>query len=128
MAGAGRAARKERIRWLERSAKRQSNILPLDLARNEGALYGALLRGGRPLTWVQRLGTLVLGIMPLCVAVMALSALLTDPPEQAFTSAWPIAGLLLRWFVNVVVCTIIIALLFFGLRITTNAITAPKAD
>jgi hypothetical protein len=40
---------------------RQSNVLPLDAARNEGQFYGKLIRGKRPLHGVQRIGFFLVG-------------------------------------------------------------------
>jgi hypothetical protein len=40
---------------------RQSNVLPLDAARNEGRFYGQLVRGERPLNGVQRIGFFLVG-------------------------------------------------------------------
>src|ERR1700689_5757908 len=39
----------------------QSNVLPLDAARNEGRFYGQLIRGERHLTGVQRIGFFLVG-------------------------------------------------------------------
>jgi len=41
--------------------ERQSNVLPLDAARNEGRFYGKLVRGKGPLNGVQRVGFLLVG-------------------------------------------------------------------
>ncbi len=53
-------------RFEAEAAFRQSNVLPLDYAMNEGRFYGLLMRGGRPLTAVQRIGFVLIAIM-LCV-------------------------------------------------------------
>ena len=45
-----------RRRFEADAAVRQSNVLPLDAARNEGRFYGKLFRNERPLTGVQRIG------------------------------------------------------------------------
>jgi hypothetical protein len=42
---------------------RLSNVLPVDAARNEGRFYGQLVRGGRPLSGVQRVGFFLTGLM-----------------------------------------------------------------
>jgi|HubBroStandDraft_6_1064221.scaffolds.fasta_scaffold384358_2 hypothetical protein len=44
-------------------ASRQSNVLPLDAARNEGRFYGSLFRGGRPLSASRRIGFVLLGLI-----------------------------------------------------------------
>jgi hypothetical protein len=41
---------------------RQSNVLPLDAARNEGRFYGQLIRGERQLNGVQRIGFFLVGV------------------------------------------------------------------
>lgn len=43
-------------------ASRQSNVLPLDAARNEGQFYGSLIKG-RPLSAAQRIGFFFIGII-----------------------------------------------------------------
>lgn len=40
---------------------RQSNVLPLDAARNEGRFFGQLIRGERQLSVVQRVGFFLVG-------------------------------------------------------------------
>ncbi|MGC2089235.1 MAG: hypothetical protein WA638_07375 [Candidatus Acidiferrales bacterium] len=60
------ANEKDLRRFEAEAAFRQSNVLPLDYAMNEGRFYGLLMRGGRPLTAVQRIGFLLIAIM-LCV-------------------------------------------------------------
>lgn len=42
---------------------RQSNVLPMDAARNEGRFYGQLIRGDRPLNGTQRVGFFLIGAM-----------------------------------------------------------------
>jgi hypothetical protein len=54
----GEAARR---RFEEDIITRQSNVLPLDAARNEGRFYGKLIRGERPLSGVQRAGFFLVG-------------------------------------------------------------------
>jgi len=41
----------------------QSNVLPLDAARNEGRFYGKLIRGERSLNGVQRIGFFLVGFL-----------------------------------------------------------------
>jgi hypothetical protein len=40
---------------------RQNNVLPLDAARNEGRFYGKIIRSGRPLNGIQRVGFFLVG-------------------------------------------------------------------
>jgi hypothetical protein len=47
----------------------QSNVLPLDAARNEGQFYGKLIRGKRPLSGVQRIGFFLVGFL-LCASAL----------------------------------------------------------
>jgi hypothetical protein len=57
-------ANEEALRRFEAEAAfHQSNVLPLDNAMNEGRFYGLLVRGGRPLTAVQRLGFLLIAFI-----------------------------------------------------------------
>ena len=42
---------------------RQSNVLPLDAARNEGRFYGQLICGDRELNGVQRIGFFLFGLL-----------------------------------------------------------------
>ena len=41
----------------------QSNVLPMDAARNEGRFYGKLIRGERSLNGVQRIGFFLVGFL-----------------------------------------------------------------
>ena len=52
-----------RRRFEADTISRQSNVLPLDAARNEGQFYGQLIRGDRPLTGVQRIGFFLIGFL-----------------------------------------------------------------
>jgi hypothetical protein len=60
------ASEEDLRRFEAEAALHQSNILPLDQAMNEGRFYGLLMRGGKSLTAVQRIGFLLVAIM-LCV-------------------------------------------------------------
>jgi hypothetical protein len=53
----------ERRRFEADALSRQSNVLPLDAARNEGQFYGRLIRGDRSLTGVQRIGFFLIGFL-----------------------------------------------------------------
>src|ERR1700735_936122 len=54
----------ESLRRFEADAMgRQSNVPPLDAARNEGRFYGQLIRGERPLNGVQRVGFFLVGTL-----------------------------------------------------------------
>jgi hypothetical protein len=44
-------------------ASQQSNVLPLDAARNEGRFYGNLIRGDRSLNPIQRIGFFLMGFL-----------------------------------------------------------------
>lgn len=73
-------ANEQNLRRFELEADfHQSNILPLDQAMNEGRFYGLLIRGGQPLTPVQRIGLLMIAIIfcgpGLCVALASDPAL-----------------------------------------------------
>jgi hypothetical protein len=51
---------------------RQENVLPLETAQNEGRFYGRALKGSRPLTGVQRIGILLIGLQAVGFASMML--------------------------------------------------------
>jgi len=56
--------RQESRRRFEADAlSRQSNVLPLNAARNEGQFYGQLIRGDRTLTGVQRIGFFLIAFL-----------------------------------------------------------------
>ena len=50
-----------RQRFESDAMARQSNVLPLDAACNEGRFYGTLIRSKRPLNGVQRIGFFFVG-------------------------------------------------------------------
>ena len=54
---------KNRQQFEADALSRQSNILPMDAARNEGRFYGQLIRGDRPLNGAQRIGFFLIGAM-----------------------------------------------------------------
>jgi hypothetical protein len=54
---------KTRRRFEAEAISRQSNVLPLDAARNEGRFYGKLIRSERPLNGVQRIGFFLVGLL-----------------------------------------------------------------
>src|SRR6202789_3305064 len=67
---------------------RQSNVLPLHTARNEGLFYGRLIRGDRPLSGVQRIGIVLVGLLFCGSAIFILSG--------AFPQLFGIMGLTAR--------------------------------
>ena len=76
-------------RFEAEAAFRQSNVLPLDSAMNEGRFYGLLIRKGRPLGVAQRLGFFFIGIMlggfaflEICFTFPALSTALGMPRAE----------------------------------------------
>jgi len=111
----------------KRVTNRQSNILPHNLVGNEANLWGALVLGGRPLNSVQRLGALIFGFLPLAAGSMTAWSFIKEPSGFDFKgSSWPIVGIMLGWFTDLTVIVVALALLLFGLRITMNAIRAPR--
>jgi hypothetical protein len=52
--------------------RRQHATLPLDVIRNEALFEGLLIKGGRPLTPLQRIGTVIIGVFLLFVPVSAI--------------------------------------------------------
>ncbi|MGH9782036.1 MAG: hypothetical protein ACRD33_09480 [Candidatus Acidiferrales bacterium] len=66
---------------------RQSNVLPLDAAMNQGRFYGLLIRASRPRNGLERAGFLLMGIQWVSSAMIA-------PPLSVLFS---LAGLKLIW-------------------------------
>jgi hypothetical protein len=52
-----------RRRFEADAISRQSNVLPMDAARNEGRFYGKLIRGERAPSGVQRIGFFLVGFL-----------------------------------------------------------------
>jgi hypothetical protein len=52
-----------RRRFEADAISRQSNVLPVDAARNEGRFYGELIRGERAPNGVQRIGFFLVGLI-----------------------------------------------------------------
>jgi len=52
-----------RRRFEADAISRQSNVLPMDAARNEGQFYGKLIRGERAPNGVQRIGFFLVGFL-----------------------------------------------------------------
>ena|SRR6202142_1005160 len=54
---------KTRRRFEADAISRQSNVLLMNAARNEGQFYGKVIRGKRPLNGVQRIGFFLVGFL-----------------------------------------------------------------
>ncbi len=96
--------------------KRQRNIAPEDTIRNDAVLEGFLIKGGRPLTTVQRIGAALCGFFFLSVAgiglYFAFSVLFLEgsPPSP-------------EWFVAVCLELLIIAGIgYLGVKMFWNGI------
>jgi len=66
---------------------RQSNILPMDAAMNEGRFFGLLIRASHPRSGLERAGFLLMGIQWVSSAILA-------PPLSVL---FAVAGLKLIW-------------------------------
>jgi hypothetical protein len=101
---------------------RQSNVLPLDAARNEGSFYGKLFRGGRPLSGSQRVGFVLVGFIACAqaffvtflafpgLAATAGMRILPNSNRAVFLAYLPFAAL---------IC-------FLGIKLMVTAVTAPS--
>jgi len=97
---------------------RQSNVLPMDTARNEGLFYGQLIRGHRPLGGVQRIGFFLVGSLLCGSAIFMLAG--------AFPHLFRIIGLtsgpMTDKSVAVAYLPVAALFLFLGLKVIGRAI------
>jgi hypothetical protein len=109
----------ENRRRLEADAiSRQSNVLPMDTARNEGRFYGRLIRGECALNGIQRIGFFLVGSL-FCWSAMFIVML-------AFPRFFSLIGLPVALKGNESVSMLYLPLaaigLFLGLKIIGRAI------
>lgn len=119
--GAGERGR----RWLEAEAgSRQSNILPLDAARNEGRFYGRLIRGQRALNGVQRIGFFLVGSLFCCSAIFIVML--------AFPHFFSMIGLPVALkdteSVSMLYLPLAAIALFLGLKVIGRAVTPQRGE
>jgi hypothetical protein len=99
---------------------RQSNVLPLHTARNEGLFYGRLIRGDRPLSGVQRIGFVLVGLLFCGSAIFILSGAF----PQLFGIIGLTAGPMADKTVALAYLPIAALFLFSGLTVIGRAITS----
>jgi hypothetical protein len=112
-------AEETRRRFEADAISRQSNVLPMDAARNEGKFYGQLTRGERALDSVQRIGFFLVGNLFLWSAVFIIVG--------AFPRFFSVIGLRLQSIgdksISIVYLPFAALSLFLGLKIIGTAIT-----
>ena len=111
--------------WSAEVEARQRAVAPLDAARNEAALYAALLKPGRPLSWLQRGGGLLIGSLPLILGMFCVYSSITETDD--FKDFGTIVNGLVNRAADVVVFIVGCIFLYFGLRIVLNVIIAPHS-
>jgi len=99
---------------------RQSNVLPLYTARNEGLFYGRLIRGDRPLSGVQRIGFVLVGLLFCGSAIFILSGAF----PQLFGIIGLTAGPMADKTVALAYLPVAALFLFSGLTVIARAITS----
>jgi membrane glycosyltransferase len=60
--------------WMNDVRNRQRNIAPEDVIRNDAIVEGSLIRGDEPLSTVQRIGAIIIGMFLLAVGIIGLWA------------------------------------------------------
>ena len=111
--------------WLGDAESRQSNVLPLDTAKNEARLWAALINGKGRLNFLQRVGGLVVSLpaFVLGVMILCLSVEIWKESLQNFDAAHHVVtGLLLSAIVEFAVLLMGIALVWFGGKALRNCI------
>lgn len=115
-----RKVAQQREEWL----KRQRAILPTDTIRNTANFEGFLIKGGSPLTTLQRVGSFIYGILFLSLAAFWLylkvrGALSREPIFQDEGFVIGLIGEIAGWMITAV-------LGYAGLRILFNTFAAPR--
>lgn len=93
--------------------------MPLDAAQNEGRFLGAILLGGRPLTRLQRVGTVIIATPFLASGLAALALVIWRPEVLVVRTA-------VGELPNFPFLIFLLVVLFLSLRLVTNAIRAPR--
>jgi hypothetical protein len=101
---------------------RQSNVLPLDAARNEGRFYGRLIRGERHLNGVQRIGFFLVGLLFCASALIVVMGAFPRLFSYIGLSVAPIADK----SVSMVSLPFAALALFLGLKVIGSAIAPRK--
>jgi hypothetical protein len=112
-------AEETRRRFEADAISRQSNVLPMDAARNEGRFYGQLFQGKGPLNGVQRIGCFLVGSLFVLSAVSIIIG--------AFPRFFSVIGLRSQLIsdksISMAYLPFAALSLFLGLRIIGTAIT-----
>jgi hypothetical protein len=102
--------------------REQRATLPPDIARNEALLWALLIKGGRPLTAIQRIGSLIIGFILLFAAIGSVTMLYWEPLATADEGG--VLGTIIGWVVGIIIFA---AGGYGGWRMVKNAVLAPKA-
>jgi hypothetical protein len=111
-----------RRRFEADAVSRQSNVLPLDAARNEGQFYGQLIRGERSPNVVQRIGFFLVGILFCSQATFVFVGAFPRLSSVTGLHLAPIGG----ESVSIAYLPIAAIVLFLGLKIIGTAIRPSK--
>jgi hypothetical protein len=115
-------AEETRRRFESDAISRQSNVLPLDAARNEGRFYGQLIRGERHLTGVQRIGFFLVGLLFCASALFVVAGAFPRLFSYIGVSVAPIADK----SVSMVSLPFAALVFFLGLKVIGSAIAPRK--
>lgn len=107
--------------WMARVRQRQENTLQEDIIRNAPSVEGSLVRGGRRLTTVQRIGAAIIGGAYLSIGAAALFLVID---VVFYDSAGPVAA---RPFVLVVGMVVGAAFSYLGVRMLCNGLRGGKS-
>jgi hypothetical protein len=100
----------------------QSNVLPLDAARNEGRFYGQLIRGERSLSGAQRIGFFLVGILFSSWAIFLIVGAFPGLSSLTGLRLAPLGG----QSVSIVYLPVAAIFLFLGLKIIATIIRPHK--
>lgn len=107
--------------------RRQRATSPPDIIRNDALCEGTLINGGRPLTTVQRIGTLLIGLvflsLPISLVVILLESRRHGPLLDSIDVRNGVAVTVAIWLISAAIPT---AFAYIGWRMIKNAATAPK--
>ena len=108
---------KNRQQFEADALSRQSNVLPMDAARNEGRFYGQLIRGGRPLNGTQRVGFFLIGAMACGFGIFILAGIF-----PGFFSLIGFRGALSDKSESILYLPVAAIVLLLGLRVLVTAL------
>jgi hypothetical protein len=103
-------------------ASQQSNVLPLDAARNDGRFYGNLIRGDRSLNPIQRIGFFLMGFLACSQAFFVIVSAFPQLAEAAGIRVLPESNhaVVLAYFPFSAI------VLFFGIKFIVPAVAPRK--